>query len=555
MPNPSDAQLLRDYAAHGSEHAFGEIVARYTGLIYFAALRQCDSPELAREITQGVFTDLARKAPALAGELALEASLAGWLYRGTRYAALTQRRDERRRQERERLVMEHLNPAADAAAHPAHDPAADWDRVAPVLDEAMAELNDTDREAVLLRFFQNQDFHAVGLALGVSDDAAQKRVSRAVERLREFLAKRGVTVGASGLVVVISTNAVLMAPTGLSAAITVAAVAGTTIVTTAIATATKAIAMTTLQKTLIVAALAAAIGTGIYGTRQASAMRTQVQTLLQQQAAVADQNAQLTRERDTAASQLAALRNANPDPDRNTAELLRLRAEVTRLKTDAQAKAGNTNDQTLSEAMGWKNRVSQLKQYLEQFPTAKIPELQFVTEADWLNAAKNKLITERDYRQALSFLRGYGEIKFEFMLQKALAGYMKASNEQFPTDLRQLQPYFDSPVDEAVLQRWQIVPSTTVQNYGLGGDMVITQKAPVDDVFDTRRAIGSRSSTSMGYLNVETATLLNPVRQAFSAANNGRSPNNSSQLLPYATTAEQQAAIQKYILRDSPPSK
>ena len=342
MPNPSDAQLLRDYTAHGSEHAFGEIVARYTGLIYFAALRQCDSPERAREIAQGVFTDLARKAPALAGELALEASLAGWLYRGTRYAALTQRRDERRRQERERLVMEHLNPAADAAAHPAHDPAADWDRVAPVLDEAMAELNDTDREAVLLRFFQNQDFHAVGLALGVSDDAAQKRVSRAVERLREFLAKRGVTVGASGLVVVISTNAVLMAPTGLSAAITAAAVAGTTV-----ATAATAITMTTLQKTLIAAALAAALGAGIYEARQVSTLQTEKTNLQEQQAEMAGQIHSLERELGDATNLLTFLLKENAPAKNQSTELLKLRGEVGMLRqqTSELQKLGSENSE------------------------------------------------------------------------------------------------------------------------------------------------------------------------------------------------------------------
>ena len=123
MPNQSDAQLLREYAAHGDESAFGEIVARHTDLIYSAALRQCGSPEPAREIAQSVFINLVRHARTLAGQLSPDASLAGWLYRGTHYAALTLRRDERRRQEHERLVMENFNPAAE--------PNPDWERVAP----------------------------------------------------------------------------------------------------------------------------------------------------------------------------------------------------------------------------------------------------------------------------------------------------------------------------------------------------------------------------------------------------------------------------------------
>jgi DNA-directed RNA polymerase specialized sigma24 family protein len=130
MQNKSDAQLLGEYAAQRSEPAFAEIVARHTDLVYSAALRQTSSPELAREIAQSVFTDLARKARALAGTLSADASLAGWLFRGTRFAGLKLLRDEHRRQIRERQFMEHVNPASETAP--------DWERVAPVLDEAMA---------------------------------------------------------------------------------------------------------------------------------------------------------------------------------------------------------------------------------------------------------------------------------------------------------------------------------------------------------------------------------------------------------------------------------
>lgn len=201
----------------------------------------------------------------------------------------------------------------------------------------------------------------------------------------------------------------------------------------------------------------------------------------------------------------------------------------------------------------WKNRVIQLKQYLDRFPAAKIPELQFVTEEEWLLTTRDKLNTERDYRQASSSLRGFGEYKVVNMLQKALRGYMKANHEQFPTDLSQLQPYFDSPVDEAILQRWQIAPAALVQNYGLGGDMVITQKAAVDEVFDMRQAAGSSRTTSMAFLYLENGAVLNPVRQAFREAHNGRPADKDSQLFPYVSTPEQRAALQKTVLRDSPP--
>ena len=324
MQNKSDAQLLREYAVQGSEPAFAEIVARHADLVYSAAWRQTGSPELSREIAQGVFTDLARKARALARSSKPGTSLAGWLYRGTRFATLTCLRGERRRQAHERQFMEHFAPTSDTAR--------DWERVAPVLDEAMAELGDADREAVLLRYFKNQDFRAVGLALGVSDVAAQKRVSRAVERLREFFAQRGISVGASGLALVISANAVQTAPIGLALSLSATALIGGTTLTT---TATQAIAMTTTQKVLITTVLAAAVGTGLYEAREALHARNSAATLQQQQAALDQQLQQLTRERDEATRRLAGTPDENR-LNRATTELLKLRGEVARLRGERE---------------------------------------------------------------------------------------------------------------------------------------------------------------------------------------------------------------------------
>src|SRR6266704_2142069 len=241
----SDTQLLRDYAEHGREAAFREIVSRHADVVYASALRQAGSPDLARYIAQSVFTDLARKARLLAGALTGDASLLGWLYRSTRFAALNQLRDDRRRNARETHAMQQLDSVSETAP--------EWERVQPVLDEAMAELSDEDREALLLRFFKNRDFRAIGVALGISDDAAQKRVSRALERLRTGLTSRGVTTTAGALSALLVAETVSFAPAGLAATLSTAALAGTTLATTA--TATKAIAMTTLQKTLIAATL------------------------------------------------------------------------------------------------------------------------------------------------------------------------------------------------------------------------------------------------------------------------------------------------------------
>ncbi len=297
MQEKSDIQLLREYAAQRNEAAFREIVDRHTDLVYSSALRQVLSPDLAGDVAQSVFTDLARKARPLARSLEESASLLGWLFRSTRFAALNQLREDRRRQARERQAMEHFDSSPETTP--------EWDRVGPVLDEAMGELNDEDREAVLLRFFKNRDFRAIGQALGVSDDAAQKRVSRALDRLHSHLVSRGVTTTAIALSTTLSANAVQAAPVGLAVTLSTGALAGAGVATAATASATEAIAMTTLQKTIIGATLAVAVGTGVYEASQNARLRDQIQMLQQQQAPLTEQVRQLIREKGDLSRRLA----------------------------------------------------------------------------------------------------------------------------------------------------------------------------------------------------------------------------------------------------------
>jgi len=527
-----DLNLLGQYAQNRAQDAFTEIVRRHVDLVYSAALRQVRSPQLAEEVAQSVFTDLARNA----GKLKPDTVLTAWLYQVTRRTAIDVVRREARRQLREQVASE-MN-AMNATA-------SDWTHVEPFLDEAMHALDETDRAAVLLRYFEKKSLREVGAALGTSDDAAQKRVSRAVERLREFFAKRGVTVGASGLVVVISANAIQAAPVGLAATIsTVAVLAGTTLATTAIATATKVIAMTTLQKTVIAATLTAAIGTGIYEAHQNSQLREQNRTLRQQQAPLAEQIRELQRERDEATNRLALSQQENAQLKQNTAELLKLRADVTQLRNEA-------NDPIDASAKALVAKMNKLKQRLAETPNAKIPELQFLTDRDWLNAANDKLDSDADYRRDLASLRSAAQSKFASMLKLALDQYMQANNKQFPTDISQLKPYFSSPVDDAILQQWEIAPASTIKSLGMGGDVIITQKVPVDDVFDTRFGIGPNGYGQTDFLSQETRDTMNPVFDAYRAAHNDQWQIDLSQLLPYATTLEQQAALQKLILRQS----
>ncbi len=298
MSTLSDQELLREYATRHSETAFAELVQRHVDLIYSAALRMVRDAHLAEDVTQGVFVALARNATRLNDRPVLS----GWLHRTTRnLAGKSIRTDVRRRaREQEAAVMNELFATeADGL----------WEQIAPHLDAALGKLSETDRDALMLRYFERKSGPEMAQVLGVSDEAAQKRVSRAVERLREFFAKRGVTVGTGGLVVVISANAVQAAPIGLAVTISSAAtLAGTTFAT---ATTTKAIAMTTFQKTIITASIALLAGAGVYETRHASQLRQRIQTLEQQQAPLAELIAQLQRDRDDAMKRLARRSNSS----------------------------------------------------------------------------------------------------------------------------------------------------------------------------------------------------------------------------------------------------
>ena len=281
----NDRQLLRRYAADGSEAAFGELVARYVNLVYSAALRRTGGDaHLAQDVAQLVFTDLARKARSLPKNIVL----AGWLHRATRYAAAQLLRTERRRaaREQEAVTMNSILSEADSDPSRRSPTDADWAQIRPLLDQALDELGDDDRDALVLRFFEQRSLAEVGQALGANEDAARKRVTRALEKLHADLVRRGITTTAATLSAAISVNAVQFAPAGLAATISTAAVLGGTTLTTAAATATKAIAMTTTQKAIIGVTLAAAVGTGTYGiyeARQVSNLQNQIQMLRQQQ--------------------------------------------------------------------------------------------------------------------------------------------------------------------------------------------------------------------------------------------------------------------------------
>src|SRR5215472_16867460 len=213
MQAMEDLDLLREYAARGSEAAFSELVSRRVGFVYSAALRQVRDPHLAEEITQGVFILLASKA----GGLPAQTLLTGWLFRTTRFMALVQLRNAARRRQRE--LEAHMQSEPDSNSVDDF-----WERLSPLLDEVMAQLGEKDRQAVLLRFFENKSFLEVGARLGMSENTAGKRVARALEKLRQGFLKRGVAATTVVIASALSAHSVQAAPAALATTTAAAAI-------------------------------------------------------------------------------------------------------------------------------------------------------------------------------------------------------------------------------------------------------------------------------------------------------------------------------------------
>lgn len=287
-----DQQLLRSYANDGSEAAFRELVERHLNLVYSAALRRVDGDrQLAEDVSQLVFTDLARKARLLSGNVVL----AGWLHSATRYAAAQLMRTNRRRRQREEKAM-----AMNAFEN---ETAPDWQALRPVLDQALDKMDKKDRDALVLRFFERRSLAQVGSALGSNEDAARKRIERALQKLRLQLGRRGFTTTAAALSGAISANAIQAAPAGLAATLAASSVAGAGAASGITLTALKIMSMTKLQLSVgasIIAVLSAAL---VVEHKSESALQAENAALHQHLAQLASDNAALSARMDRAAAE------------------------------------------------------------------------------------------------------------------------------------------------------------------------------------------------------------------------------------------------------------
>lgn len=259
----SDLELLAKYFRQGEEVAFAEVVRRHAGMVYTVAMRVTRSRQLAEDVSQAVFLNLARDAKKLRSDTVLGA----WLYSVTRRVAANTVRGENRRLIREQTACD-MNSSSENSPPPAE--------LEPLLDDAMDALAETDRTVIVLRFFENKSMADVGKELGLTTNAAQKRVSRAVEQMRVFFTRRGIATGTVAVTALLAANTAKAIPAGLVAGICASVHSTIPLTTTLI----KTVAMTTLQKSLagITVVAIASIGVAVRQNHEITQLREQLKT-------------------------------------------------------------------------------------------------------------------------------------------------------------------------------------------------------------------------------------------------------------------------------------
>ena len=271
--------------------------------------------------------------------------------------------------------------------------------------------------------------------------------------------------------------------------------------------------MTAFQKTMITATLVATVSAGVFEAHRAVQLRTQNQTLQQEQGSLTAQIQQLSQSLTDATNQLAGLlaENTRVKANSNNKELLKLRGEVTQLRT-ANAQQ-HSNDPAEEAAKAVAAKAKQIKQWLEQNPNEKIPELQYLTAQEWLRGANYAadLKTDDDFDRALSQLRRDAKRTFAYSMGGALANYIAGNNGQLPGDISQLESYFNPPIEGTTLQRYQLLKTGSLNDIP-SNEPLSAETAPVDDQYDTLFKI---SATGFSYEGTGTAWVNGSGRGGF----------------------------------------
>lgn len=408
----TDTELLRQYALERSESAFTELVRQHVNLVYSAALRENygDAAE-AEDLTQAVFTELAHKAP----QLLHHPSLPGWLYTSVRHVAANQRRSNTRRRQREQSSMNDL-PSPET-------PEATWSQIRPLLDDAMHDLNETDRAAVVQRFFEGQNLKDIGQSLGLSENAARMRVDRALDKLRDLLARRGINSTASGLAAALVVGCVLPAPPALAASIAASTLAGVIAATTPPLTSIPLMAMTKLQIGLVSVLIIAGVATPVWQQTRVNQLKQENAQLAQQVAQLEPRQKEAERLRAGGAPVSSELAQSRADVARlqaelaklrgNAAEVMRKKSENTQLRNELAKKDSDATNET-SNAMS-----DLMKSAVEQQIQGKVSRM------------KEKLNLSPEQSKAIEEILMAQMNKSTSIMQKIMSG-KKVSSEDMP---------------------------------------------------------------------------------------------------------------------------
>ncbi len=502
----TDLELLHEYADRGSQTAFATLVGRHLDLVYSAARRQVRSPQLAEEVAQSVFIDLARHPRLKAG-----APLVGWLFLVTRRTAIDALRRESTRRAQETAASEIAAMKTDPSP---------WPHVEPLLDEAIATLNDADRAAVLLRFFENKSLRDVGEALGTTDDAAQKRVSRAVEQLRAFFLRRGVTVTVAGLATDLSAHAIQRAPAALGTAITAAPAVSSALLGSA-AAGSRTLAAGAAQK----------ITFAVIGFALAGGLLWETSEVFRQR-------------REAAVVQAGS--------DRLQLELRQLLAEQ-RLAGQGLRGAQRTLTAQLTSASeidaeirAWLGRVDRLKQLAREGSARAIPELALLDEKGWIDVARNaELDTAEHIAAALTELGIKAKSSLAVRFHEALSDYADAHDGLLPADPAELAPFIAPPLPSNLFTRYEMRQGGKMidvpQHEWLLAERPAIARENGSQLYVARREFGSASLSRVPEIELRHAL------RAFVAANPGRLPTAAEQLLPYFPTPPTDEARKNFL--------
>jgi RNA polymerase sigma factor (sigma-70 family) len=498
----SERELLLEFVGTNSQDAFSALVTRYVDLVYTAALRQVRSPQVAEEITQNTFIALAQNAHRLKPNTPLVA----WLFLVTRRGAIDAIRAESRRHAREQIAMEMNATNSDPSG---------WSQIAPLLDEAIAALKESDRGVILMRFFEGKTLREVGDALGTSEDAAQKRLTRAVSELRSKLSRRGVAVGASSLALSLTAQATQTAPVGLGISISSSAAIASAMVAHGTIGGTGILAMTTIQKIIAGATIVAAVGAGVGEHQTVRQQRDQIAAKEGELELLRVQVRQLIRERDDAKSQWSALQS----------EIDTAVAAVSR------AKGGAVREDS-SEVKALLDRAATLKERVAQLPSGWARATNLLTKEDWMSVALgNPLDTQKSIDHALAQLQHKVVGKWAETVQAAALSFAKNSGGFLPTDSSQLATYLPADSDATILQRFELLRMGNVDD--LPRDRWLVANIGALDDNSNFVALYGRGNAVIG--SDDSGDIRETLRAylGFVRAHNGQPATELSQLQPY----------------------